>query len=76
MIKLVSMYDARANNKTSQPREFYTLYIEPNSGGTGHSVCKLSTKQIIITPRCKPVPMSDNVIKVVNKIGKDEMKEF
>ena len=72
MGELVLAYDVRANNKTSRPRVFYTLYIGPNDGGTGHSVFKLSTKQMIITPRCKPVPMPDNVIEVVNKIGKDE----
>ena len=44
----------------------------PNDGGTGHSVFKLSTKQVIITPRCKPVPMPDNVINVVNKMGEEE----
>ena len=27
---------------------------------------------MIITPRCKPVPMADDMIEVVNKTGKDE----
>ena len=65
-------YDVQANNKISPPRAFYTLYIVPNDGGTGHSVFKLSTKQMIITPICKPVPMHDNVIEVVSKMGKEE----
>ena len=51
---------------------FYTLYIGLNDGGTSYSVFKLSTKQMIITPRCKSVPMPDDVIEVVNKTGKDE----
>ena len=70
--ELVLTYDVQANNRTSQPTAFYALYIEPNDGGTGHSVFKLSTKQIIITLRCKPVPMPDNVIEVMNKMGIDE----
>ena len=72
MGELVLAYDMQANNKTSQPRAFCALYIGPNDGGTGHSVFKLSTKQMIITPRCKPVLMPDNMIEVVNKMGKDE----
>ena len=48
------------------------MYIEQNDGGTGHSVFKLSMKQMIITPRCKPVSMPDNMIAVVNKMEKDE----
>ena len=27
---------------------------------------------MIVTPRCKPLPMPDKVIKVVNQMGKDE----
>ena len=27
---------------------------------------------MIITPRCKPIPIPDNEIEVVNKMGKDE----
>ena len=72
MEELVLTYDVKANNQTSHLRAFYVLYIGPNDGGTGHSVFKLSTKKIIITPRYKPVPMPDNVIKVVNQIGKGE----
>ena len=72
MRDLLLAYDIRANNKTSQPRAFYVLYIGPSDGGTGHSVFKLSTKKMIITPRFKRVPMPHNVIEVVDKIGKDE----
>ena len=62
-------YDELSSNKTSKPRAFYVLFIGPNGWGTGHSVFKLSTKNMIITPRCKPISISDNVIKVVNQIG-------
>ena len=26
---------------------------------------------MIVTPRCKPIPMPDDVIKVVNQMGED-----
>ena len=32
MEELVMTYNVRANNKTSQPRAFCALYIEPNDG--------------------------------------------
>jgi len=72
MGELVLAYDVQFNNKTSKPRALYALYIGPNDGSTGHSVFKLSTKNMITTPRCKPVPMPDNVIEVVNQMRKDE----
>ena len=72
MGELVSAYDKLSNNKISQPRSFYVLYIGPNDGGTDHSVFKLSTKKLIVTLRCKPIPMPDNVIEVVNQIGEDD----
>ena len=72
MGELVLAYDVQLNNKTSKPRAFYALYIRPNDGGTGHSLFRLSTKSMIVTPRCKPIPMPDNVIKVVNHMGEDD----
>ena len=72
MGELVMAYTVRANSKTSRPRAFYALYIGPNDGGTGHSVFKFSTKKMIITTKCKPVPIPDDVIDVMNKMGKDE----
>ena len=72
MGELVLAYAVRLNNKTSKPRAFYALYIRTNNGGTGHSVFKLSTKSMIVTPRCNPVPMPDNVIEVVNQMGEDD----
>ena len=72
MGELVLAYDVKSNNKTLKPRAFYALYIGPNDGGTGHSVFKLSTKTMIVTPRCKPIPMPDDVIVVVNQMGEDD----
>ena len=67
--KLVMAYEVTANNKTMIPRAFYALYIGPNDSGTGHKVFKLLSKQLVTTPKCKPVPMPDNVIQVVNDMG-------
>ena len=72
MGELVLAYEVQANNKTSKPRAFFPLYIEPNDGGTSHSVFKTSTKMVIITSRYKTVSMPNNVIKVVNQMKKDE----
>ena len=63
MGELVLVYDVQLNKKTSQPRVFYALYIGPNHGRTGHSVFKLSTKSMIVTPRCKSISMPNNVIE-------------
>ena len=69
MAELVLAYDVKLNNKISKPRAFYVLYIVPNDCGTGHSVFKLLTKAVIVTPRCKPIPMADDVIAEMNKMG-------
>ena len=70
--ELVMAYDVTSSNDTTKPRAFYALYIGPNDGGTGHKVFKLGTKKMITTPKCKPVPMPDDVIKVVNDMGRQE----
>ena len=72
MGELVLAYDVKSNNKTSKPRAYYALYIRPNDGGIGHSVFKLSTKAMIVTPRCKPIPMPNDVISIVNQMGVDD----
>ena len=61
--ELVMTYDVKASNKTLYPRAFYALYIGPNVGGTGHSVFKLSTKQLLTSPKYKPVPMPEDVFQ-------------
>ena len=70
--ELVMAYDTTSDNKTTTPRAFYALYIGPNDGGTGHRVYKLSNKEMITTPKCKPVPTPDDVIEAVNEIGRLE----
>ena len=55
-------YNVNASNKTLHPRTFYVLYIGSNDSGTGHSVFKLSMKQLLTTLKCKPMPMPENVI--------------
>ena len=67
--ELVMAYNVKSTNKTLEPRAFYALYIGPNDSGTDHQVFKLSTKKVLTTPKCKPVPMSDDVVKVVNNMG-------
>ena len=70
--ELVMAYDVTANIKTTTPRAFYALYIRPNHGETGHQVFKLSTKRMITTPKCRPIPMPDDIIKVVNDLGEQD----
>ena len=70
--ELVMAYDVTADNKTTTPRAFYVLYIGPNDGGTGHRVFKMSIRRMVTTPKCKPIPMPDDVIKVVNNLGEQD----
>ena len=62
-------YDVTSSNKTTDPRAFFTLYIGPNDSGTGHTVFKLVTKRLVTTPKCKPKPLVEDVVKVVNEMG-------
>ena len=66
------VYDVTANNKTTIPRAFYTLYIGPNNNGTGHQVFKLLSNRLVTMPKYKPVPMPDDVIQVVNDMGEQD----
>ena len=61
-----------SSNKTTDPRAFFALYIGPNDSGTGHQIFKLATKQLVTTPKCKPKPMPEDAVEVVNNIGKQE----
>ena len=72
MGELVLAYDVKTDNKTSKPRAFRALYIGPNDAGTSHSVFKLATKKMIVTLRCKPIPMPGNMIIVINQMGEDD----
>ena len=66
MDELVLAYNVKSDKETSKSRAYYALYIEPNDAGTGHSIFKLATKKMIVTPRCKPIPMPDDVIQLIN----------
>ena len=66
MDEIVLAYDVKSDNKTHKPRAYRALYIGLNDIGTGHSVFKLATKKMLVTPRCKPIPIPDDVIKVIN----------
>ena len=72
MGELVLAYNIKSNNKISKPRAFHVLYIGLNDAGIGHSVFKPATKNMIITPRCKPIPMPNDVIQVTNQKGEDD----
>ena len=72
MGELVLAYNVKSDNKISKPRVLHTLYIRHNDVGTGHSVFKLATKKMIVIPRCKPIPMPDDVIEVINQVGEDD----
>ena len=65
-------YNMTSSNKTTDPRAFFVLYIGPNNIGTGRIVFKLRTKRLVTTPKCKPKPMAEDVVKVVNEMGKQE----
>ena len=70
--ELMMVYNVIASNKTTHPRAFSALYIVPNDSGTGHIVFKLSTKRLITTLKCKPKPTAEDIVEVVNKMGKQE----
>ena len=38
--ELVMVYDVTSNNRTTNSRDFFALYIGPNDSGTGHIVFK------------------------------------
>ena len=62
-------YNNNANNKTLHPRTFYILYIGLDDSSTGHLIFKLETKQILTTPKYKPVPMPEDLIEAINNMG-------
>ena len=70
--ELVMVYDVTADNKTTIPRAFYALYIGPNNSGTCNQVFKLSTMRIVTSLKCKSIPMPDNIIEVVNDLGRQD----
>ena len=70
--ELAMTYNLTASNKTTYSRAFFALYMGPNDSGSGHIVFKLSTKQLVTTPKCKLKPMAEDIAVVVNEIGERE----
>ena len=70
--ELVMAYDVTSSHKIPDARAFFALYIGRNDSGTCHIVFKLGIKQLVTTPKCKPKPMAEDVVIVVNKMGKQE----
>ena len=62
-------YNVKTSNKTLHRRSFYVLYIRPNDSSTSHSVFELSMKQLLTTQKLKPVPIPEDLIQTVNKMG-------
>ena len=68
--KLVMVYNVTSNNKTGCLRAFYALYIRPSNSGTGHIIFKFSIKSVVTTPKCKPNPMTEDIITIIDEIGR------
>ena len=67
--KLVMAYNKHSSNKTLHPTPLYGLNIGLNGSNTDHSVFKLSTKQLLTTPKYKPVHMLEDIIQALNEMG-------
>ena len=63
IVELVIAYNGKASNKTLHPRTLYALHIGPIDSDTGHLVFKISTEQLLTTPKCKLVPIPEDVFK-------------
>ena len=59
-------------NSTDQERSIDALYIGRADNGSGHSVFKLSTKQVVSVNRVVIIPTSEATITAVNHIGNEE----
>ena len=70
--ELVMAYNVTSINMTSHPRAFFVSYIRTNNSFTGHTVFKLSTKQLVTTSKCQLKSMAENIVRVVNDIEKEE----
>ena len=62
-------YDKNATNETLHSKTYYALYIGPKDSGTSHLLFKLSMKQLLNTPKYKPVPMPEDIIQAVYEMG-------
>lgn len=61
-----------ANNKTGRSRAIYALYFGPSDSGTGHIILQLSMKSVVTTQKCKPKPMAEDIITIIDEIGRKE----
>ena len=68
----VMAYNVTVNNKTARQKEFYALYIKLSNSGTCHIIFKLSTKNVGTTPKCKPKLMAEDIITIIDVIGRKE----
>ena len=50
------------------------LYIGPNNEGNGHLIYRLSTDQVLITMKYQSVPVTENLIKVINETDSSNNK--
>ena len=41
---------------------FFTLYVGPIDSSSGHTVFKLSTEKLVITPKCQPKLMAEDIV--------------
>ena len=65
--ELVIAYNTNNGNDTVRPNTSYVLYIGPKNNGISYLIFKLSTKQILITMKYQTVPVSEDLIEVINK---------
>jgi hypothetical protein len=70
--ELVMAYEPKSSNDTGEPQAFYVLYMYPNKNGSGHVVFSLKMKTTRSTQKCVPQPMTQDIINLVNKMGKEE----
>ena len=57
------------SNDTDIERAIDSLYIGRNDNGSGHWVFKLDTKERVSVNRLTVIPMSNNFIERINKMG-------
>ena len=62
----------KLSNDTAVPQAFYALYLYPNENGSGHVVFNLKMKIIRSAQKCVPQTMTQNIINLVNKMGKEK----
>ena len=65
----------KSTSDTGKERSVDGLYLGPADNGCGHSIFKLQTKQPISVPRVTPIPITNDIIRRVNQLGKEECEE-